>query len=203
MHRVARVGLSVASAALAIIGLGGVPDALITWSSWLESAYAEASGETGRWLLVVSAVVVLLGTNVVHLVLPRIQARNGASTELVEVQPEPQRGVIAESKEDPNFVKHDGVWWQWKGEGYLDGGLALRGPFCPNDYVALEYCYWLSDEGLRRTDVRDDDKMGGYGDGHLCCLECQEHRSLGLGKSVKQSREQATRRFEARRRRSG
>lgn len=97
-----KVLVTVISVAIAVIGLGGLPDDVVTWWSWLESVEAEATGNAGRWLLVVSAVLLFLGVNVLPAVGPKA---NGLIRRLVASESRDMEQAVAENNEP----RKDGV----------------------------------------------------------------------------------------------
>lgn len=186
-----KVLVTVVTIVLAVIGLGGVPDDVVTWWSWLETVEGNASGDIGRWLLVISAVVLFLGVNVVPAVVPRatrLVHRNGGSTVLARPAP----------AQKP-YVDWDNVRWT------DEGGEDVGGPFCPNDWTRLRYVNSRRITlGERETEeVSNADYVSSY-HGYLFCLNCQREFLFEANvKEVYLAREEAAVKLEAMRRQQG
>jgi len=192
-------------------------------------------------------IVILITVWILGIVAERRQAiatgRAAPVAEQVEQAPTPKpqskKSQHIEVTDDNDYIKHDGVLWEWRGDEDRDGHPAMEGPLCPRDAVPLQFreapeehrelpplggskyrpleaaktAFSLPPIGFGRRaatrDVNENDTIGGFsGVGLLYCLECKDDYRLSTGfsfagKTVGQSRREASMRFEGKRRRRG
>lgn len=129
MQRALKLIISIASVALAVIGIGGIPDDIQQWADWLGAAL---TGDVGRWLLVMAGIGGILGANFPSQTWQPLYRR---------IRPESAATDQTADAPQPIVVEHKGIRWVevYRSARYIQGGGVLIRAECPVHRVEMSY----------------------------------------------------------------